>query len=59
MGKWFDHPPSTVGKGSSIAAAAAWIWSLAQELHMPWGSPKKRKKKNVGMDSYVWTCTDN
>ena len=24
---------------------ATWIWSLAQEFHVPWGSQKRRRKK--------------
>ena len=30
-------------KGSSIAAAAAWIWSLAQKLHMLQDGQKRKK----------------
>ena len=39
-----------VGESSVAAAVAwvtteAWIWSLVQELHMPWGGQKRKKKK--------------
>ena len=53
--------PGGVGEGSSIAAGAAQvatvvrIWSLAQWLHMPWGS-QIRKKKNL--DLWFPSCHD-
>ena len=43
LGCRFDPQPGTVGEGSGIATAAAQvtiaaqIWSLVQEVHMPWG----------------------
>ena len=52
--------PAQWVKGYCVAAAVAWvtttawIWSLAQELHMPWGS-QKRKKKNTNQTHPVST----
>ena len=50
-------------KRSSVAAAvawvppAAWIWSLAQELHMQQGAKKekekKKKKKQSSQNKYI------
>ena len=62
-----------MAKGSDFATAvvkvttAAWIWSLAQELHTPQDSKKKKRKKESMKEKQTWTsespislmCTDS
>ena len=43
LGPRFDPQTGTVGQGSSVAAAAAQIWSLSHELHILWGGQKRKK----------------
>ena len=47
----FHTRPAQWVKGFAIALAVLWvitvapIWTLDQELHMPWGSQKRKRKK--------------
>ena len=47
--------PAQWVNGSGLVVTVAWIWPLTQELHVPWGNKKRKKKKKAYQSSlFIW-----